>query len=75
MDVYAQIIEIARRSNPNAIRHVYLSQDGKPYEFNDDGILIGEYQGDIPCHFVMPPEYEEQVEARKSKEESEKWKS
>lgn len=61
MNVYAKIIEVARRSNRDAIRHVYLSKDGKPYMFDDYGKLVGEYEGNIPCHAVMPPELEEQV--------------
>ncbi|MDO4174512.1 MAG: hypothetical protein Q4D42_07085 [Eubacteriales bacterium] len=61
MNVYAKIIEIARRSNPDAIRHVYLSKNGKSYMFDDYGKIIGEYHGDIPCLATMPPEFEEQV--------------
>lgn len=63
MDVYAKICEIARRNEHNrrAITHVYLSKNGKPYEFDDYGKLRGEYLGNISCNVPMPPEFEEQV--------------
>lgn len=65
MNVYAKLIEIAResarRSNRNAVTHVFVSQNGKPYEFDDYGKLIGEYLGGIPCKAAMPPELEKQV--------------
>ena len=60
-DVFVKILEIARRSNRDAIRHVYVSKNGKPYMFDDYGKLIGEYDGDISCNAVMPPELEKQI--------------
>lgn len=61
MDVYAKLLEIARRSNRDAISHVYKGKDGKLYEFDDYGKLRGEYLGKHTCDIPLPPEYEEQV--------------
>lgn len=63
MDVYAKLIEIARRSNRDAISHVYRGKDGKLYEFDDYGKLRGEYLGKHTCDILLPPELEEQVTA------------
>ena len=62
MDTITKLLEIARRSNREAIGRVYRSRDGKLYEFDDCGKLRGEYKGELTCA-VMPAEYEEQIAA------------
>lgn len=60
-ELLRRILEVVRRDNRDAIRHVYVSKNGKPYMFDDYGKLIGEYDGSIPCHSAMPEELEKQV--------------
>ncbi|WP_432616860.1 hypothetical protein [Butyricicoccus sp.] len=61
MNVYTRILEIARRSNPDAIRWLFKSKNGTVYAFTDDGKFVGPYTGSVKCDIMMPPELEEMV--------------
>ena len=62
MNIYAQIVEIALRSNPEAVRYLLKSKNGTVYAFSCEGKLIGPYTGPVQCDTMMPPELEQIVE-------------
>ncbi len=62
------ILRVVRKRDRDKLTHLYRSENGKIYEFDDYGKLKGEYLGEVPkvsYDYSMPPELEEQVRAAK----------